>query len=85
LREVREETGYLVEMRGFLGEMRYEVAGVPKVVKLWLMHPVGRSHGIEGRNEVQEVVWMSGEEALERLDYPLEREMLAAAMRGVGA
>lgn len=81
LREVREETGYPVELDSFLGEMRYTVNGVPKVVRFWNMRPVGLSHGIQDTHEVQEAVWMSGEQALARLDYPLEKEMLTRAIQ----
>jgi 8-oxo-dGTP pyrophosphatase MutT (NUDIX family) len=79
LREVREETGYDVELADFLGEIQYTVKGVPKTVRFWNMRPVGHSHEIEDRGEVQEAVWLSGEHALARLDYPLERKMLELA------
>jgi len=85
LREVREETGYAVELGTVVGEMRYAVNGVPKIVRIWNMRPVGPAHEIEDKSEVQEAVWMSGSEALARLDYPLEKEMLARAIRGSGA
>ena len=81
LREVREETGYAVELDSFLGEARYAVNGVPKIVRFWNMRPVGPSHGIQDKDEVQEAVWMTGDQALARLDYPLEKEMLARAIR----
>lgn len=85
LREVREETGYAVELASFLGEARYAVNGVPKIVRFWNMRPVGPSHGIQDTNEVQEAVWMSGDQALARLDYPLEKEMLARAIQQADA
>jgi 8-oxo-dGTP diphosphatase len=81
LREVREETGYDVELGSYLGEMQYTVNGDPKVVRLWQMRPRGRSHGIEDQGEVQEVVWMSGDQAVARLDYPLEKEILTRAIQ----
>jgi 8-oxo-dGTP pyrophosphatase MutT (NUDIX family) len=80
LREVREETGYEVELGPYLGEMRYAVNEVPKIVSFWSMRPVGRAGGIQDSSEVREIAWMSGDDALARLDYPLEREMLARAM-----
>lgn len=84
-REVREETGYDVELGDFLGEAEYAVKGVPKVVRFWNMRPLGPSHGIEDSGEVREAVWCSGETALSRLDYPLERKILALAIeRGAG-
>jgi len=81
LREVREETGYAVELASFLGEVRYDVNGVPKIVRFWNMRPVGHSRGIQDTNEVLEAVWMSADQALARLDYPIEQEMLTRAIR----
>lgn len=80
VREVFEETGYSVELDSFLGEVRYDVNGVPKIVRFWNMRPLGNSHGIQDTSEVQEAVWMSGDQALARLDYPLERDMLTRAI-----
>jgi len=80
LREVREETGYPVELGAFLDEIRYDVNGVPKIVRFWNMRPLGSSDGIQDTHEIQEAVWMSADQALARLDYPLERDMLARAI-----
>jgi 8-oxo-dGTP diphosphatase len=82
LREVREETGYAAELGSFLGEVRYAVNGVPKIVQVWNMRPVGGSHEIQDRAEVQEAVWMSEDQALAQLEYPLEKEMLIRAAQG---
>jgi 8-oxo-dGTP pyrophosphatase MutT (NUDIX family) len=84
LREVLEETGYEAEFVSFLGEVTYPVKGVPKLVRFWNMRPVGLPHRIKDPSEVQEAVWMSGKQALERLDHPLEREILMRAIE-VGA
>lgn len=80
LREVQEETGYAVELGAFLEELHYDVNGVPKIVRFWSMRPVGPSQGIQDTKEVQEAVWMTAEQALARLDYPLERDLLAHAI-----
>jgi hypothetical protein len=45
------------------------------------MKPLGHSHGIEDQDEVQEAVWMSADQAVARLDYPLEKEMLTRAIQ----
>lgn len=82
LREVREETGYSAEIVSFLGKVRYKANGVPKVVRYWTMRPVGGSHEIQDKGEVQKAVWLSGDQALARLDYPGEREMLTRAIQG---
>jgi 8-oxo-dGTP diphosphatase len=80
LREVREETGYQVELAGKIGEIRYEVRGAPKVVEFWNMRALGSPGEIADPSEVEGAVWMPPDEALARLDYPLEREILARAM-----
>ncbi len=80
LREVREETGYETELVSFLGEVRYKVNGVPKIVRFWNMRPAGRAHKIEDKGEVMEAAWMSAEKALATLDYPLEKELLERAI-----
>jgi hypothetical protein len=61
------------------------VNGVPKIVRFWNMRSVGGSGEIQDRGEVQEAVWMSGDQALARLEYPLEKEMLMRAIQGGGA
>jgi len=80
LREVREETGYAVEIVSFLGEVRYEVEGVPKIVRFWNMRLLGDSQGFIDPEEIVEAVWMPGDQALPRLDYPLEKELLRRAI-----
>jgi 8-oxo-dGTP pyrophosphatase MutT (NUDIX family) len=82
LREVREETGYEVTLGDALSPIRYLVNGRPKLVHFWKMHPQGRSLGIEDHGEVAEAVWLSPEEALERMSYPLERQVLSQALSG---
>ncbi len=76
---VRAETGYAVRLGGYLGEMRYEVKGVPKGVHLWSMEPLGPPGAVSDPEEVGSTAWLALPEALARLAYPLEREMLAKA------
>lgn len=85
IREVREETGCPVEVGTFLGEVRYAVNGVPKVVEFWNMKPAGAAGAIEDRGEVREAVWLSATDAMARLDYALEREILGLAIQRGGA
>jgi 8-oxo-dGTP pyrophosphatase MutT (NUDIX family) len=80
LREVREETGYEVTLGDALSPIRYLVNGRPKVVHFWRMHPQGRSQGIQDHGEVAEAVWLSPEDALERMSYPLEKQVLSEAL-----
>ena len=77
LREVREETGQDVQLLEFLGETRYTVNQVPKVVLFWRMRPRGEPLPISDTNEVAEAVWFPTSEALSRLTYPSERQLLA--------
>ena len=80
LREVREETGYEVTLGDALSPIRYLVNGRPKLVHFWKMHPQGRSRGVEDQGEVAEAAWLSPEEALERMSYPLEKQVLSEAL-----
>ena len=74
-REVKEETGYDVQLKSFAGKVSYEVKGKPKVVQFWNMLPIGESK-FEPSEEVEGVRWLSVRKALEVLDYDGERELL---------
>lgn len=76
LREVKEETGYEVRMLSFAGAVSYLVDDQPKVVCYWHMALNSGRQAAFDDDEVQEVIWLSREEALERLDYPLEAALL---------
>ncbi len=75
IREVREETGLEVEARAFAGAFGYLVKGIPKTVLFWVM-AAGKQGEIEDSEEVSEVVWLPAIEALERMSYLLEKELL---------
>jgi 8-oxo-dGTP pyrophosphatase MutT (NUDIX family) len=75
VREVREETGYEAEPEGFAGCVCYPVRGVPKVVLYWNMRPRGESR-FAPSEEVREIAWLGIEEALGKLAYAGERELL---------
>lgn len=77
VREVKEETGCSVELESFAGEVNYEVKGVPKIVRFWNMTAVGECR-FEPSEEVNQVLWLTAQKALERLDYAGERELLRA-------
>jgi 8-oxo-dGTP diphosphatase len=78
LREVWEETGVRCELEGELPEVRYSVRGRPKVVRYWLMRVVD-DLGFEPNAEVDEVRWVSPEEAVEVLTYDRDKGVVAAA------
>ncbi|WP_372910457.1 NUDIX hydrolase [Salinigranum sp.] len=80
VREVEEETGFAVRREGFAGRYQYEVAAGPKSVFVWRMHAVAD----RGRpdDEVDELAWLRVDEALDRLTYALERDLLRRATTG---
>jgi 8-oxo-dGTP pyrophosphatase MutT (NUDIX family) len=75
LREVEEETGCKALLGSFAGSVSYTVKDNPKVVLFWNMDLVGECD-FQPSEEVREVVWMSPEDALGKLDYPGERGLL---------
>ena len=74
LREIREETGYNARILGFAGAVAYEVKGRPKIVRYWHMAAQGEPSKLE--NEVDELVWLPVEQAISRVQYPLEKALL---------
>jgi 8-oxo-dGTP diphosphatase len=80
VREIREETGFDVEVGALLGDVTYPVrrrSGVEatKVVRYWAMRAVG---GLFTPNdEVDELGWLDRAAAAERLSYDLDREVLS--------
>ncbi len=77
LREVMEETGYQARLGGFAGALTYNTERGPKVVRFWHMFAQGEQAPFM-EDEVSEVVWMGRDEALKRLEYPLECALLEA-------
>lgn len=75
-REVKEETGCDARITGFAGSVSYEVKGRPKVVRFYTMEVLGESVFVPSE-EVREVVWLLPGEALKRLDYKAERDLLS--------
>jgi 8-oxo-dGTP diphosphatase len=75
LREVLEETGYQCQLMGFAGSIAYLIEGTPKVILYW--HMDAAEHCPECMNgEVDEVRWLTCQEALELLDYEDEKELI---------
>ena len=82
-REVLEETGYAVAFGPELDEVRYQDhKGRSKLVRYWLMEadPDGR---FRPNDEVDELRWVSGEEASGLLTHERDRELVAEALRRV--
>lgn len=76
VREVQEETGLTVKSAGFAGSIHYRVKDRPKTVLFWHMLPLGKGT-IRDHEEVEKVVWLNPRKAIEQLDYPDERRLLA--------
>jgi 8-oxo-dGTP diphosphatase len=78
LREVEEETGCRGRIVGPSFPCEYVTAGIPKVVQFFLMSCVTQGT-VRDASEVQEVLWLSPGEALARLTYETERDVLRQA------
>jgi 8-oxo-dGTP pyrophosphatase MutT (NUDIX family) len=76
LREVCEETGLRCRIVRFVGHTRYrDRKDRPKVVAYWAMEVVAGTFVVN--DEVDELRWLSVEEALALLTYERDRELLA--------
>ena len=75
LREVEEETGLRCEVGAELTSVSYtDHQGRPKTVRYWLMQPAAGN--AEADNEVDEVRWLSLDEARRTLTYEHDRALL---------
>jgi 8-oxo-dGTP pyrophosphatase MutT (NUDIX family) len=83
LREVREEAGVHATLVEKLGDVRYwyQRGGrrIAKVVAFFLLDYVA-GEPADHDDEIEDASWMALEEAAEKLTYPGEREMVAAAL-----
>lgn len=84
IREVWEETGFRVRLGRALGEIRYSKQtrwGLrPKVVRYWAMHAEGGA--FIPNSEVDELRWVSLDEAHDLLSFDRDREVLDKFVRG---
>jgi 8-oxo-dGTP diphosphatase len=75
LREVEEETGFACRLDRELPSIRYhDRFGRPKVVRYWIMEPVEGE--FRPTREVDELRWVSPDEAARILSYDHDRELL---------
>jgi 8-oxo-dGTP diphosphatase len=80
LREVEEETGYRCEPIAELHHVSYrDRKGRRKLVRYWLMEPV--EGGFVPHSEVDELRWLTPDEADGRLTYPHDKELVRKALR----
>jgi len=75
IREVREETGFNVEVESHAGWVCYDTGDITKIVRFWNMRPVGESH-FQSSEEVMAYYWFTPRKALERLDHETERVLI---------
>ncbi len=79
LREVEEEIGFKCELGRELSPTSYrDQKGRLKVVRYWLMEPVGGE--FEPNKEVDEVRWLIPSAAAELLSYDHDRELVRSAL-----
>jgi 8-oxo-dGTP diphosphatase len=77
LREVEEETGMRCRLGRELPSNRYRDAkGRPKLVRYWEMEPLDGE--FTPHSEVDELRWLTPEEAAELLSYERDRALLGA-------
>ena len=81
LREVEEETGLRCLLGDRAGETRYrDSKGRNKIVQYWLMEPASTVDAAAGafvpNDEVDEVLWCTVTEAIQRLSYAHDRKLL---------
>ena len=81
VREVEEETGLRCSLGAFVGTVGYEDRrGRPKTVDYWEMTPPTSGEGslpFEANDEVDELRWVTPEEALGLMTYDRDRQILA--------
>jgi 8-oxo-dGTP pyrophosphatase MutT (NUDIX family) len=75
LREVKEETGFDARLGAFASTVAYPISDRHKLVFYW--HMTVASGEFKPTKEVDELVWLTPEQAIERLTYTYERELVA--------
>jgi 8-oxo-dGTP diphosphatase len=77
LREVEEETGLRCELGPELAPARYrDRKGRDKLVRWWLMRPLEGDFTVN--DEIDELRWLSPQQAVELLDYEHDRDLVRA-------
>ena len=74
-REVLEETGYLGKIKKYAGSISYLLDGKPKVVLFWHMNAT-TTQPEKMNGEVDEVRWLTVEEAVKLLDHKDEIKLI---------
>ena len=75
-REVLEETGYSAIFGPELGETRYLVDGIEKVVRYWAAEAVADQVGQIDVREIDEVIWLESKAARKKLTLDDDRAVI---------
>ena len=79
LREVLEETGYRCTTTDLAGIASYTTGtGEHKVVHYWVMTVVAGE--FTPNDEVDEIAWLTPDEAIDRLSYDLDRDLVRTTL-----
>jgi 8-oxo-dGTP diphosphatase len=78
LREVTEETGFVAELGADLGDVHYDHDDRPKRVRYWSMRAL--SGRFEPNDEVDDLRWLSPDDATRLLSYERDRELVREAL-----
>lgn len=81
VREVREETGFAVSLGVPLATQTYEVDGLRKDSHYWVAQKLAGE--FVPNDEVDEIAWLSFEQAKVKLTYKHDQEVLAAAAKSI--
>jgi len=79
LREVGEETGCIAQLEDFAGGVFYTIENIPKVVLFWHMC-ILEDQGFHPNEEVDRLVWLSPEEAKQKMSYSLETALIPSEL-----
>jgi 8-oxo-dGTP pyrophosphatase MutT (NUDIX family) len=82
VREVEEETNLRVALGAELASTAYVSRGRPKRVRYWLAAPQNPDEA-RPRHEVDDVRWLTPDEAAGRLTYERDQEVLRSALSGL--
>ncbi|MGH8924138.1 MAG: NUDIX hydrolase [Acidimicrobiia bacterium] len=77
LREVKEETGVEARLISTISQSQYTVEGGEKLVH-WFAMRASRSTDFQPNEEVDTVLWMGLDEAMAKLTYAREKDILSA-------
>lgn len=78
VREVTEETCCQAQLGDYAGSISYLVNDKPKLVLFWHMSLAGENSFVPN-GETDQLLWVTAEEALEKLAYSTERALVAQA------